>query len=102
MTLSQMKAELIKMNGSFDIKDEGDQAQLVMLAALQIGQNRRKLHQFTGISASIIAKFAHNLRKSGVWKNGKVYADWFDEEEGGLAFALDTNVALGLIERAAA
>lgn len=101
MTLDEIKAELRRMDPEgFDEKEESTQAQIIMLAALHIGTSHTKLHQFTGIPRVRIAKFAHNLRKSGVWRGhqGKTYADWFGKD-GGIAFNLDTLVATGMMAR---
>jgi hypothetical protein len=102
MTLDEIKTELRRMDPEgFDEKEESTQAQIVMIAALEVGQNIRKLHEFTGVPSPSISKFAHNLRKNGIWKNGKTRADWLDEKDGGTAFILDTLVATGMMRRAA-
>ena len=98
MTLDEIKQGLRKMDPTFDESDETNQAQIVMLAALEVGQSQKRLRLFTGIDSALIAKFAHNLRKSGIWANGKVYANWW-QEEGRTAFLCDTLVALGFLER---
>lgn len=101
MTLEEIKDELRKMDPDFDPDSDTGRAQIVLISALEVGPNQRKIAKFTGLSLPIVAKFAHNLKKNGVWKNGKVYADWF-EENGGISFNLDTCVALGWLDRTGA
>lgn len=103
MTLEEIKKSLRAMDDSFDDDDENCQASIVMLAAVEIGQDLRKLHKFTGISQSRIAKFAHNLRKSGIWRReGNKFvtcANWF-EDGGRIDFIADSLVATGMLKRA--
>lgn len=99
MSLRKIKSMLRQCDPTFDESEEANQAQIVMLAALEVGLDERRLRKFTGINSSLIAKFAHNLRKAGIWRRGKVYANWADEKEGGIAFICDTLVAQGFLER---
>lgn len=80
--------------------DESYKAAAVLLAAINVGQNQSKIVKLLGYPRALVAKFAYNLKKSGVWKNGKTYAEWNDPENGGIAFWMDVCVAQGLMERA--
>lgn len=101
MTREKIVKSLFAMDPKSDPESEAFKAQLVMLSALdQKTLDVRKLAKFTGISIGLVNKFAHNLRKSGTWRGRKIYANWF-EENGGIAFNLDTCVAIGWMERAA-
>jgi hypothetical protein len=97
--LSRIKAELHKWDRGQSEDDDTFKAAVVMLAATHIGQDVRKLAQFTGYPYALVAKFSINLRTSGIWRNGKTYADWDDKKEGGAAFAIDTCVAVGWLKR---
>jgi hypothetical protein len=102
MTREEIVKTILKMDPGLTPDDEAFKAQLVMLAALdQETLDVRKLAKFTGVSVGLVNKFAHNLRKNGVWKGRKIYADWFGEN-GGIEFNLDTCVAIGWMERSAA
>ncbi len=101
MTIDEVKAELKKMDPAFDEGDENCQAAIVLLSSLEVGTSIRKLREFTGLPSGLISKFSYNLRKSGVWRDSKVYADWADEESGGVSFTLDTLVATGMMQRSA-
>ena len=101
------RKELIRMicenDPNEDQESESFKAQMVMLASAIEGTfNQKKLAKITQVHPSLIAKFARNLRKSGVWKGrNTICANWRDEEEGGVAFMLDVCVATGLMARAA-
>lgn len=101
MNLQEIKNEIKRMDPNCPEDDEAFKAQVVLLASAVIGPGIDGLRKFTGYPRSLLAKFNHNLRKSGVWRNGKVCANWDDEKDGGISFGLDTCVALGLMERAA-
>lgn len=98
LTLKQIKAELHRMDRGQSEDEETFKAGVVLIASLRVGPNIRKLAKFTGYPYALIAKFAHNLRKSRVWRGGRVYANWF-EKDGGVDFALDTGVAVGWMTR---
>ena len=101
MTREQIVKELFKMDQDVDPESEAFKAQLVMLAALsEETMDVKRLAKFTKIDISLVAKFAHNLRKNGIWNGRKVCADWAGED-GGISFDLDTCVAIGLMNRVA-
>lgn len=101
MTREEIVKALFEMDPNHDPESEAFKAQLVMLSALdQETMDVRKLAHFTGVQIGLVNKFAYNLRKAGTWKGRKTCANWFDED-GGIAFNLDTMVATGLLERAA-
>ena len=88
------------MDPSLQESDDGWKAAAVMLAALTVGHNQRKLREATGVDTSLVAKFSYNLKKAGVWKGRKTFANWADPENGAVSFWCDVNVALGFLQRA--
>jgi hypothetical protein len=99
LTLQQIKNEVRRMDpGGYDEDNEETQATIVMLSALIVGTNKRKLHAFTGVAPPLIAKFSRNLREHGVWRGGKTYCAW-GEKSGYIALILDTLVAIGQVVR---
>lgn len=82
-------------------KDEGGgrDAGRILLASAIVGAFPEKVANAFGWEVSRVIPYAKRLRKSGIWRNGKVYADW-DGEDGGIGFCCDVNVALGFMERA--
>ena len=99
-TLAELKAIAAKTEAGPE--SEEFKATVVLLASAFLGPNQMKLAKFTGYPRTLIAKFNRNLRDGGVWRHGRVCADWFDDEKGGVALILDTCVAVGRMKRAAA
>lgn len=97
-TLRKIKIELHKMDPALSEDDDAFKAGVVLLSSLQVGPNVQKLARFTGYRISLIAKFGFNLRVSGVWRDDKIYASWFDKN-GGASFWMDIGVALGWLKR---
>jgi len=98
-TLGDVKAEVRRMDPVLDEDDEGFKAATVLLASVIVGQNQQKLVKFTGYRNTLIAKFAANLRRSGVWQKGKMADSGWFEKDGGTAFWLDVCIARGLLKR---
>jgi hypothetical protein len=101
LTIGKVKRLVLKSDPGLKQDDPGFRAAVVLLSSAHVGPNIRRLVVFTGFTAGEIAGFSKNLRKSKVWRGSKVRADWFGEN-GGIALALDVNVALGYLERCAA
>lgn len=99
-TLGDVKAEVRRMDPDLDEDDDGFKAATVLLASVVVGTNQRGLVKFTHYPAALIAKFAANLRRSGIWiKDGRVaHSGWLDKD-GGIAFWMDVCVAQGLLMR---
>lgn len=89
----------LKINDHFD--DEQMTAAVVLLAALEVGQDIDTLYRFLGynVPKSHIAWMKIHLEKNGVWKNDKTYCSWM-EENGYLAFICDVMVACNVLQRA--
>lgn len=100
MTLDEIKEALVQMNGSFDLDNEGDQASMVMLSALEVGTKIRPLTKFTGLPQKCVSRFVMRLRSNGIFKGDKIFADWLDPKNGGIAFTTDVLVATGMLKRA--
>lgn len=71
----------------------------VLLVSAIVGGSAKKVADALGWPLDRADQFTERLTASGVWVGGKVAADWFDPEDGGIAFALDVNVALGFLQR---
>jgi hypothetical protein len=84
-------------------KKEGEarDAGLVLLASAHVGGDTAKVAEALGWDVPRVEPFAERIKANGIWTaDGRVAADWDDEQDGGLAFACDVNVALGLMKRA--
>jgi hypothetical protein len=101
MTIDEIEKAILKMDPGLSRDDEAFKAQVVMLASAdQETLSITRLSKFTGLPYSLVAKFGHNLRKAGIWQGRKIHANWTDEKEGGVAFIMDSMVAVGLLKRA--
>lgn len=98
LTLRQIKNAVKKMDDTVTPDDEAYQAAVIMLAALQVGANIRRVAQFTGYPIREVARIGQCLRKNGIWVGSKTKCEWF-EKDGGIAFWMDVSVALGYMER---
>ncbi len=98
MTLKQIIREVSRLDPKLSPDDSAFHSAVLLLAALQQGQEPLKLAQFTGYSLPWIDERVARLQAAGIWKSGKTYADWFTE--GSLDFWMDVAVAEGIMERA--
>ena len=99
VTLATVKKEVRRIYGVGDDDDsEAFQAGVVLLSSAFLGPHVGAIAKFTKITEDTVCKFASNLERGGVWRAGKVYADWF-KKDGGVAFLCDTLVAQGMLQR---
>lgn len=100
MNLEEIKQEVSRMDPN--LNGEGFQAAVVLLSGLQVGADAKKVAKFTGYAPDLVEAFSLRLHRSGVWTNGKTACEWFDKDNGGIAFWMDVCVAQGLMQRATA
>ena len=79
--------------------DESYEAMAVLLSSAICGPNMRRIKTFTGYPMASVLKLGHRIRANGIWHGKRVLADWGDAEDGAIALLLDTNVALGRLQR---
>lgn len=100
MTIAKIQKEVRNMDPQLSGTDPAFHAAVVMMSALEIGQDVRKLARFTHVPLPTIREIAARLRAQGLWKNGTTYhSGWDDPESGGVAFWLDVSIALGYLQR---
>ena len=100
-TFKKVCAELRRMDPSLQPDSTSFQTAAIMLSALVVGANARRVAAFTGYGAPFVRMVASRLRDSGIWRNGKTRSDWAHPEHGGIAFWCDVAVAEGFMERVA-
>lgn len=98
--IDRIGKELRKADPKLKPDDEGYKAAAVLLASLEIGPNPIEIGKALGYPRSLLSKFNYHLRRNGIWKQGKVRANWDDPEEGMINFWLSCLVAQGLMEKA--
>jgi len=101
ITITKIKQEIMKWDPGMSPDEEAFRAAVVLISSAHVGPNIRRLAKFTGYPSGQIATFGRNLRKSKIWRGGKIEAGW-GGKDGGIALACDINVALGFINRVAA
>ena len=99
-TIDVIRDEVRALAPALSERDQAFTTALILLSALVVGPNDQAVADFTGLSLSTVQKRTRNLRAGGLWgHDGKIHADWFDEETGGISFWLDVAVADGLMVR---
>ena len=99
LTYSDVQAKIHRMDPNLSEDDEVFDVACLLLSSTIVGPNKRRLRSFTGLSREFIDRTGHLLRRNGVWRAGKVYGDWDDEDTGGIAFWTDVCIGAGLMER---
>ena len=98
--MGTMKREIQKQIAKFEIsKDDKEYIPaLILLTALDCGANADRISKDCGIPRATCRAIGKRLRETGIWKGGLTCCEWF-EKNGGVAFILDVNVALGFMNR---
>lgn len=72
----------------------------VLLAAYERGAKIRRVSKATEIPAKRLRFFFDNFLANGVFTaHGEVFAEWFHDEHGVIAFVLDVAVGRGLLKK---
>jgi hypothetical protein len=100
MTLKQIEAEVRRMDPNVEPGSDTFKTAVILLSALVVGANTRRVVAFTGYAKEEVEARATNLKQCGIWKGGKTHSDWDDPEHGGVAFWMDCCVADGMLKRA--
>jgi hypothetical protein len=99
MTQKEIIAEVKKLDPNLSESDSSFKTARLMLTAATEGVfNADVLAGLVGLPRSFVRKRIKNLRDNGVFKDGKVYCEWFDKN-GGIAFWMDVCVAEGWMGR---
>lgn len=81
-----------------DPNSGSDYAALLAASAI-VGCGVEELCGYTGFSLDFVLPVRERMRTAGIWRDdGTVECSWMDEEDGGMAFSLDTLVGRGLME----
>ena|GEM_PF-7054342 len=99
-TVSDVRKEVRRLDPKLKEDDRAFWAATVMLSALVVGANVRRLARFTGYGPEFIWSVRDNLRRGGIWRrDGRTRCEWGDPKNGGVAFWIDVAVAMGYLER---
>jgi hypothetical protein len=97
-SLQRLKREIRRLDPKLTSDDPAYRVALILLAALVVGANIRRVARFTGFTYQHVTEVGRRLRANGVWRGSRTICEWF-EKKGGYAFWLDTNVGLGTLDR---
>ena len=100
-TIARIRREVKHLDSALPENDESFKAAVVMLSMLVVGTDVPPLSMFTGYAPDFVEPLVERLQANGVvQRDGTIAANWFDENEGGIAFWMDVCVAQGLMKRA--
>jgi len=99
ITKAFIEKEVVKLDPKVKRSSESFFVACILLSALQVGANSKKVAKFLEVKENRVKTYAKNLKESGIWKNGKTHCDWFDEKDGGIAFWCDVLVGEGKLKR---
>jgi hypothetical protein len=98
MLLREAKSYLGELG--FEPGGKSFNAGLVLLGSMIVGgDDALALSLWSKVPLEQVQEFGERLRANGVWKDGKVHANWLDEKEGGVSFILDVFAAVGMVEQ---
>jgi len=78
---------------------------VILMAALETGPNRVKVHKFTGYKFKFVDTVAHRLRRAGLWSGHRLDYEWMsaetlaDPELLSISFICDCLVGTGQLAR---
>jgi hypothetical protein len=99
-TLESWQARVRRYNSDIDPTSDRFRTAVLLLAALDVGQNIDVLARKTSYSRAFVAKVARRLIDNGVWSGGKTISEWAPADEAsGVAFWNDVAVAEGRLCR---
>lgn len=99
-TAEQFRAESARMQNDSDTYSEAVMVGAMMLAALRdTPRSCHKLARSIGADVARLQPYYDNLRRNGIFTTRMVRCQWFDENEGGIAFVADVLVAMGTMNR---
>ncbi len=98
MTKRKIYKTVKNLDKNLSSREDAFKVACLMLKGLET-QNVKTLSEFFKYPLLWVKKVAERLKLNGIWNHGKTYADWGNEETGGISFWVDVNVGLGYIER---
>lgn len=95
----EIKNIIHELDPNLQEEDSAFSSAMILLAAAEVGPNADDIASLTNLSSEAVKERFARLEQNGVFKDGKIYCDWFDEETGTTAFWLDVCIAEGTINR---
>lgn len=99
ITFDVIKKEAKNVTGMNE-KDPYFKTAAILLSAVSVGPNIKKISSFTGYSRNEVGEKIKKARENGIITKGNKFAvEWFEKDYGGIAFCCDCMVIDGLLER---
>ena len=97
-----LRSEVVEVCGLEGPDDPHITGALILMASIHwTGPDEEKVCEVTGLPPEEVVWRAENLRKQGVWKDGKIYLDLGDTpDEACVGLVLGVLVAEGMVKRA--
>ncbi len=98
----ETKEEVFSLIHDLDTNLHGNSLAFKVTAILLKGtemQNVYDLSEFFDFPLDFVKGVAYRLQDNKIWKNGKTYCDWFDGDEGIIAFWSDVCCGTGNLKR---
>lgn len=99
LSLRALEARVRRYNSDIRTDSPTFRAAVLLLAAVEFGQNIDLLARRTGYDRAFVAKCARRLIDNGVWVGGGTASEWSPEDEASGAFWNDVAVAEGKLCR---
>lgn len=76
----------------------------VLVAALRVGPNNKRIAERTGIPIGDVGNYGYRLRRAGIWRDRTMYYPWLDDgiegrPEAAIGFVVQAMVATGELVR---
>jgi hypothetical protein len=65
-----------------------------------LGPDKHQVGEASGVTEPMLTEFAEAAERNGIWRNGKVHANWFFSDHGARDLRLDVMALHGLLKRA--
>jgi hypothetical protein len=98
-TVAALEGRVRRYNSDIDAGSSAFRAAVLLLAAVEFGQNIDTLTRRTGYERSFVARCARRLIDNGVWMGGRTISDWSPQDEASGSFWNDVAVAEGKLCR---
>lgn len=99
LTLAYIKRDIKRLDPTLKPSDTVYKTALILLSALVVGANAKRVAGFAKLPLDLVKEKEKQIRKNKIWLGSKTQCEWFDEENGGVAFWADVLAVEGLLKR---
>lgn len=99
VAVKSLRAEVRSFDPALDPETDTFRCAVLLLAALEVGQNLARLSRYTQYERGFVAQCARRLVDNGTWRGGETVSSWTDRGPAHQAFWKDVGVAEGKLQR---